>query len=315
MRFFDLHCDTVTECVKQGKSLSENDLHISLNRGKCFDAWAQTFAIWIPDELRGQDAWNYFERNYAFYRDADVAFCADAQQLDFALSGERCAAVLAVEGGAVLMGQMEKLPQIYDRGVRMLTLTWNGENELAFGCQSGKDAPLKPFGKEVVREMEKLHMAVDVSHLCRKGFYDVLEQTSGSVLASHSTCADLLQTMREPCGDREYCVRRALTDDQIRALSQHGGIVGLNFCSRFLGGTDMGSMDAALRHACRFLELGGEDFLAIGSDFDGCGIHADMDRIEKIPQLYTYFAENGLGKSLCDKIFFKNALQFMKSML
>lgn len=314
MRFFDLHCDTITECAKRGKSLTDNDMHISLKRGECFDKWVQTFAIWIPDEYRGQAAWDYFLKNYDFYRQTDVAFCETANELDDALTGNRCAAVLAVEGGAVLMGQLEKVQELYDRGVRMITLTWNGENELAVGCQAG-NAPLKPFGREVVREMAKRRMAVDVSHLCRKGFYEVLEQTDGPVLATHSTCADLLETMREPSLDRTYCVRRALTDDQIRALSQHGGIVGLNFCSRFLGGADMGNMDAALRHAYRFLELGGEDFLAMGSDFDGCGIHPDLDGIEKVPNLYTYFVEKGLGTALCDKIFFNNAFQFVKNVL
>lgn len=318
MRFLDLHCDTVTECRSRGLSLENNAMHLDYARGSRFDQWVQTFAIWIPDTLRGADAWQYFEDNYDFFS----RFCGrsalpvvgSARALQQALSESGRAAVLAVEGGAVLGGNIDRLYDLYDKGVRLITLTWNGENELAFGCQS-QGGHLKPFGRQVVSAMEKLRMIVDVSHLDRIGFYDVLEMTDRPILASHSTSAAVLDKTRKAGKDKTFSLRRALDDRQILALQSHGGLIGLNFCGSFLGDPGDDGVQAALRHAAHIVELGGEDLLSIGSDFDGCTIHTDLAGIEKIPALYDAFLQNGFGRTLSDKIFFKNGLHFFKNML
>lgn len=318
MRFLDLHCDTVTECREKGYSLSENPLHLDVRRASGFDAWVQVLAIWIPDTLRGADAWEYFDRNYTFYLEQTDLYglvrCTSFEEIDSAVSVGRFACVLAVEGGAVLGGELERTDELCRRGVRILTLTWNGENELGFGCQSGGGS-LKPFGKAVLQRMDELGMFADVSHLDRTGFYDVLEQTSRPVLASHSTSEAVLRSTRKDSADKAFSMRRALTDDQIRALSAHGGLIGLNFCGSFLGDAGDDGAEAAIRHAAHILELGGEDVLAIGSDFDGCTMHNELSGIEKMPALYETFLHAGFGRAVCEKIFFGNGLHFFKSML
>ena len=112
-----------------------------------------------------------------------------------------------------------------------------------------------------------------------------------------------------------FSIRRALTDDQIRALSAHGGLIGLNFCGSFLGDPGDDGAEAAIRHAAHIVELGGEDVLAIGSDFNGCTMHPELSGIEKMPALYDAFLQAGFGRTLCEKIFFGNGLHFFKSML
>ncbi|MBR5619782.1 MAG: membrane dipeptidase [Clostridia bacterium] len=318
MRFLDLHCDTVTECLAQGFSLSDNPLHLDVRRASCFDTWIQTFAIWIPDTLRGKDAWAYFERNYDFYLQqtdlCGLTRCVRYADMERVVSEGGFASILAVEGGAVLGGMLERTDELYRRGVRILTLTWNAENELGFGCQS-EGGHLKPFGRDVLRRMDALGMIADVSHLDRIGFYDVLEQTARHVLASHSTSEAVLRSTRRESVDSRFSKRRALSDDQIRALSAHGGLIGLNFCGSFLGDPGDDGIQAAIRHAAHILELGGEDILAIGSDFDGCPMHADLSGIEKIPALYEAFLQSGFGSALCEKLFFRNGLHFFKNML
>ena len=135
------------------------------------------------------------------------------------------------------------------------------------------------------------------------------------MLASHSTSASVLDRTRKESEDKAFSLRRALDDDQIRALSRHGGLIGLNFCGSFLGDKGDDGMAAALRHAEHILELGGEDILAIGSDFDGCTMHPELSGIECIPRLYDYFMQNGLHSEICEKIFFENAWQFFKNVL
>lgn len=318
MRFLDLHCDTVTECRDKGLSLSENPLHLDVRRAAVFDAWVQVFAIWIPDTLRGEDAWDYFERCCAFYLQqtelCGLRRCGCFSEIGLAVGEGALASILAVEGGAALGGKSERVDELYRRGVRILTLTWNGENELGYGCQSA-GGRLKPFGIEVLRQMDALGMIADVSHLDRSGFYDVLERTPRPVLASHSTSEAVLRRTRADSDDKTFSMRRALNDDQIRAISSHGGLIGLNFCGSFLGDPGDDGTQAALRHAAHIIEQGGEDVLAIGSDFDGCTMHPELSGIEKMPTLYDAFLQNGFGRALCEKIFFENGLHFFKSML
>ena len=318
MRFLDLHCDTVTECRGRGFSMQDNPMHLDFARGSLFDQWVQTFAIWIPDTLRGDDAWQYFSDNYDFFRRScaqiGIPVVGSADDLQHALDDCGKAAVLSVEGGAVLGGSISRLYELYDNNVRLMTLTWNAENELGYGCQSA-GGHLKPFGCQVVAEMEKLHMMIDVSHLDRIGFYDVLETVDCPVLASHSTSAAVLDKARKDGKDKTFSMRRALDDRQITALHEHGGLIGLNFCGSFLGDPGDDGRQAALCHAAHIVELGGEDLLSIGSDFDGCEMHAELSGIEKIPALYDFFLQNGFGQALCDKIFFENGLHFFKNML
>lgn len=318
MRLFDLHCDTVTECRSSGMSLRENTLHLDRERARCFDAWAQVFAIWIPDDVRGEDAWAYFTDHYDFFlsqlSDTSIRFCQSAADLDAAHQAGAPSALLAVEGGAVLGGRLDKLDALYRMGVRLLTLTWNDENELGYGCQSSGGG-LKPFGRDVVRRMQSLRMIVDVSHLNAQGFWDVLEMTDIPVIASHSTSASVLRKTRAPGDDRMFSVRRALDDDQIRAIALRGGLIGLNFCESFLGDPGQDGFDAVLRHARHIRQIGGVDVLAIGSDFDGCTMHPSLAGIDKMPDLYAFLRQNGFYADECEKIFFGNAWHFMKSML
>ncbi|MBQ7541887.1 MAG: membrane dipeptidase [Clostridia bacterium] len=318
MRFLDLHCDTVTECRKRRLSVKCNPLHLDFDRGAAFSEWVQTFAVWIPDELRGDAAWSYYLDNAAFFEcecsESGATVCRTYDEIRNALADGKCAAVFAVEGGAVLGGRINRLYELYRIGVRILTLTWNAENELGFGCQSA-GGRLKPFGTDVVRAMDELGMIADVSHLDRVGFYDVLDTSRRPVLASHSTSAAVLERTRKDGTDKVFSVRRALDDGQIRALSERGGLIGLNFCRSFLGDSPDDGFDAALRHASHILEIGGESVLAVGSDFDGCEIHPELAGIEYIPRLYAYFTEHGFSRVLCEKIFFENGLHFFKNVL
>lgn len=318
MRFLDLHCDTITECRNKGYSLRDNPLHLDVRRAGCFDAWVQVFAIWIPDTFRGEDAWNYFDQNYSFYSEqtqkSGLVRCASFADIERSIREKNHAAILAVEGGAVLGGRLERIHELYDKGVRILTLTWNAENELGFGCQS-EGGHLKPFGIDVIRKMNECGMIIDVSHLDRTGFYDVLERSNCPVLASHSTSETVLQKTRRESDDKFFSMRRALNDDQIRSLSINGGLIGLNFCASFLGDPGDDGIQAAMRHAAHIIELGGEEILAIGSDFDGCTMHEELSGVEKMTNMFNVFLHNGFGRPLCEKIFFENGLHFFKNMI
>ena len=131
MRLFDLHCDTIIECYNRRLSLGENrELHIALDRGRRYDPWIQCFAVWIPDTLRGQAAVRFLDAVAAFLRQEqlkqqkEITICINKE--DFNNVDNRCGAVLRVEGGAVLAGNLANIAHLHQQGVRALTLTWNG---------------------------------------------------------------------------------------------------------------------------------------------------------------------------------------------
>lgn len=302
MNYFDLHCDTASECYQNRLGLYSNGLHISLEKTEKFGRWAQVFAVWITDELRGEAAFRHFtavcrdfkEKLRQAGRDAPV-LCTDGEALQRANGEGRNMALLSIEGAAALGGELAHLDAAYEEGVRMITLTWNGPNELGDGCMTPQADGLSRFGKEAVRRMGELGVTVDVSHLSEKGFWDVARLARGPFVATHS---DSKSVQDHP---------RNLTDDQFREIVRCGGLVGLNLYAPFVGGA--GGISDLLRHAERFLSLGGEKTLAIGADFDGCDLHAEIRGVEDMDQLYAAMRDR-FGQKTADDIFFNNAYRF-----
>lgn len=319
MKLFDLHCDTAGECFNRGIPLSVNDLHIDLCKGESLDTWAQIFAIWIPDELRGSAALSYFKKVHANFveeiklNNDKIQLCQGISGSEKAASERKCSAIISCEGGSpfAFEGGIE-LAKSY--GVKVITLTWNAENELGFGCQSGVGNGLKSLGKKILSEMAASRIAADVSHLNRAGFYDVLE-SKAAVIASHSNSVSVLEETRMPSEDKIFACRRCLDDEQIKLLSQRGGLIGINFCKSFLGDEGDDGFEAAYRHICRMLELGAENSLAIGSDYDGCEINSELCGIDRMPYFESFLRTKGFDSALTDKIFFENANNFFKNNL
>ncbi|MCL2508277.1 MAG: membrane dipeptidase [Oscillospiraceae bacterium] len=304
--------------MNKNERLPENNGHISLKKAACFDQWAQVFAVFVPDEYRGAAAVGYFDRAYDYFRRefednvSSIEQCRSSDELGSCAANGKAAAILSVEGGAVLAGDIARLDSLFERGVRLITLTWNGDNEIARGCQSGSEGGLTAFGRDVLRRMNELHMAVDVSHLSREGFWDVAKRSDAPFVASHSTCCAVLQKTRADSADKARAVNRNLDDEQIRQIISRGGLIGVNFCRSFLGDPGDDGFEAVRRHLEHILNLGGENAAAIGSDYDGCNVNPELDGIDKISALAAYLMEKGWPQSLLDKIFFYNAKRFFQ---
>ena len=303
MKFFDLHCDTIGECYKGNKKLYENDLHISLRRASHYENYTQVFAVWIPDELRGAEALTYFDNvtDY-FYKElnANKNIISSYQNK----SETPIKAILAAEGGSACGGDIDGLRHIYDRGVRVITLTWNERNEIAGGAFS--DGGFTEFGKEFVKTCEELGVIIDVSHLNRTSFFEFAELSTKPFIASHSDC-DIV--------DNYYGHKRNLTDEQINIIKEKKGLIGLNFCADFLHTTDSDGYKAILAHINHLMKLGCEDVISFGSDYDGCEMHEDLKGIEKIMCLRNYLKDNGLSDELLEKFFYSNAQCFFANLI
>ena len=306
MKLFDLHCDTIGECYKNKLSLRHSGLHISLDEAKNFENYTQVFAIWIPDELRGKSATDYFNNVCDYYykeldlnKDLIVSF-NDAKKDD-----KRVKSILAIEGGAALAGDIENLYKAYEKGVRILTLTWNAQNEIASGafCENGG---LTSFGKTVIKKMEKLKMVVDVSHLNRESFFDVAENTELPFIASHSN-PDIVETNAGR--------KRNLTDEQIEIIKERNGLIGLNFYKEFLDVDNKTGVDALKVHLDYLLNKGCENIIALGSDFDGCATTDGINGLESMNEVYEALLKDGYSRNLIDDLFCNNAERFFKKMM
>lgn len=307
MRYFDLHCDTMTECCRKNLSLRENELHISLRKASALDHFVQCYAVWIPDTLRGEEAFRWFcqvaERfKLEVERNQDLLFsCKDPGDLKRAETAEKSGAVLTVESGAALGGKLENIQEWKRLGVKMCTLTWNGENELGRGVGASGSGGLSAFGKAAVHEFEEAGILIDLSHAGTELFWDTVEEAKKPLIASHSNAQKLCSHPRN------------LTDEQFAAIKASGGLVGLNFYKSFLyKSPEKASMEDILRHAEHFLSLGGEDILAMGGDMDGSALPEDMaDGLSAIPRLYEVFLRH-YPEALVEKIFYKNAVCFFQ---
>jgi microsomal dipeptidase-like Zn-dependent dipeptidase len=186
-----------------------------------------------------------------------------------------------------------------EHSLRSLSLTWNYETDYGFSCYDDVAAPLKPAGRQLLRALEQSPLFLDLSHLNDAGFYEALDLYAPPVLVTHSHSRAIVDHPR------------GLTDGQLRALGDHGGLVGHPFCPDFLG--ERGSIDEALRHIDRIATLAGEDAVSIGSDWGT----AAMGELRDTASLAALVAAVGrtYGSQLADKFAFGNADAFLRRWL
>lgn len=218
-------------------------------------------------------------------------------------------ALFTVEEGAAV-SEIADLSALYGVGMRMMTLTWNYANRLGYPNATVEhfalegaaafarvdNRPLTDFGREVVAEMNRLGIIVDVSHLSDGGFWDVLSLSTMPVVASHSNA-------------RALCpVCRNLTDDQLRALAQQGGVAGLNLTPDFLCAEGMDVLTASVDHAEHVWRVAGEDVLAFGFDFDGMQPRPPLTDCSSVPLLYDALSRR-IPPRVVDKMAWSNFLR------
>ena len=159
MRLFDLHCDTLYRAFTEQSTLFNDEFHISFNKSSGISPYIQCLAIWIPDEYRGKDAVALFDGCAAKLKEqleaSSIVWCRSADDIEFVSKNHRQGIILTVESGAALAGDLHRITELYDIGVRMMTLTWNGSNELGDGIGITENGGLSEFGRMAVHEMEK----------------------------------------------------------------------------------------------------------------------------------------------------------------
>lgn len=216
------------------------------------------------------------------------------------VDGEPCA-MLSIEGGEIIEDSLDALRYFREQGVRLFALVWNNENLIGYPHVSGGQHGLKPFGWEVVRELSRLGIAADVSHLGEGGFWDLIFHADKPPMASHSCCRKLCNHTRN------------LTDDQIRALIDAKGYIGINFYTAFLTDTGHATVETVVDHIARVAELGGIGHVGFGSDFDGIDATPEgLAHPGEVPNLLRALEKRGFSHAEIEGIAGANFLHYMK---
>ncbi len=291
MKLFDLHCDTVTRCQKAQESFYKNSGHVDVFRGETlFDQWVQIMAVYVPDELEEVDAYSFTVQHLDFF---------DKQCSEYVMAeNKKIRLIPALENGKGIGCDLSCISEFASRGLAYITLTWNGANKLGYGCLSRVDAGLTSFGKDAVREMQRVGIVPDVSHLNERGFWDVADVMRGApFIASHSLAHAVCSHPRN------------LSDEQFLTIRDCGGIVGLHLCREHLGEQSLACFE---NHFYHFLSLGGENTLSIGLDLDGTAIPESWGGIAVADALYRYLLNRNYSQSLLNAVFFENSENFFR---
>lgn len=338
MNIVDMHCDTIYLLHRScsNPSLRKNNLQIDLNKMKQGGYLLQNFALYVNME----ESANPLETALMM---ADLFYCEMEKNKDLIrpvttyeqiVSNQKkglMSALLTLEEGEICLGSLSHLRNFYRLGVRMMTLTWNFENQLAYPNYFPKkedydqnlnpkhsnvwpiggspcNLGLKEKGFSFLAEMERLGIIIDVSHLSDGGFYDVLNHTSKPFVASHSNARSLCQNCRN------------LTDDMIRSMGERGCLIGLNYFGNFLtfhpdGSPSESTITDIARHARHIANTGGIECLGLGSDFDGFTGKAQLYDCSCLPLLETALKKQDFTSSEIDQIFYKNVLNLYRELL
>ncbi len=340
MKVVDMHCDTVlvlykNQQEKRAGNLLRNDSHIDLEKMQKGNYFLQNFAMFVDLKMDIEPYYHCMKLIDIICEDITkhssmIQLVKSYDEMMTNWKEDMMSAMLTVEEGGVIEGSIDKLKELFCRGVRMMTLTWNYPNEIGYpNCISSQGTSmtygdgnqvngLTDFGFEVVSTMEELGMIIDVSHLSDAGFYDVLTNTKKPFVASHSNARALCPHVRN------------MTDDMIRKLSNRGGVLGLNFEPSFLlkinGSkdenfidskivTNQGSMKAMVAQVKHIINVGGIECLGLGSDFDGIDTPDEMRDASYLPRFAEELEAAGLTFSQIEAIFHKNVLRLYRDSL
>ena len=354
----DTHADTTQRLVFDPKfDLGErhSDGNIDIPRMKEGGLDALFFSIWVPSDVVGPPALKRAYDQIDAVRETvrthpnDLVLATTAADVRRAAGEHKIAALMGVEGGHMIDDDLRQLRNFAALGARYMTLTHFKNNNWA---DSSTDKPahngLTPFGKDVVREMNRLGMMVDISHVADKTFYDVLGLTTAPVIASHSSCRALTNHPRN------------MTDEMLRALARNGGVVMINYHAAFIseefrvasekrsgdvvtsmsalskkcGGNDActtregeridheammnGSLpkvswERIIDHIDHAVKIAGADHVGLGSDFDGATMPLGLEDASKLPKITDALLKKGYSEQDVEKILGGNILRVMEA--
>lgn len=310
----DGHCDTLYAAARSGadwtRRLSRG--HADLPRFVAAGVNIQFMAVFSDPAHRGPGyTLKALEMIELFWRGIEraagegiVRTGAVLRRSDVRRAKDGFWGLLSIEGGEAIGRSIDALLAFFRLGVRAMGLVWNYRNDLADGVADDSGGGLTPFGREVVKTMQEVGMIVDVSHLSASGFWDVVRTSRAPIVASHSNARALCNHPRN------------LTDDQLRAIADLGGVIGVNFYPPFLSGDGRAGIEHVIRHIEHIAEVAGPDCVGLGSDFDGFEQElAGLEDVTRLPTLAERLKARGVSDGDVAKVMGENWARLLERTL
>ena len=306
----DLHCDTIMQLLDHPDSgdLYRNTWKIDIEKLQKAHSKVQDFALFInlgetnDPYGRYEEMRNLCTTQIHLYGE-HIQHVLSYQDVKSVYESGKIGALMSIEEGGVLGGDLDKLKQAYQDGVRLITLTWNYPNGLGEPHCGEQHKKLTSKGVEFVEAMQDLGIIVDCSHLNDAGTEQLGDILDVPFVASHSNAREVTAHTRN------------LPDNLIKLIANKGGVIGLNFAQSFLGTSPVSRIDDIVKHGLYLINKGGEDVVALGTDFDGIKPNTEIKDASEMYRLYDAFKEAGLSVEQCEKLFWKNADRLLKEIL
>ena len=306
----DLHCDTIMKLIDHPSSgdLYRNTWKIDIEKLQKAHSKVQDFALFINlgetnDPYGRYEAMRNLCTSQIQHYGEHIHHVLSYQDIESVYASGKIGALMSIEEGGVLGGDLDKLKQAYQDGVRLITLTWNYPNGLGEPHCGEQHKKLTSKGVEFVEAMQDLGIIVDCSHLNDAGTEQLGDILDVPFIASHSNAREVTAHTRN------------LPDHLIKLIANKGGVIGLNFAQSFLGTSPISRIEDIVKHGLYLIDKGGEDVVALGTDFDGIKPDTEIKDASEMHRLYDAFKEAGLSVEQCEKLFWKNADRLLKEIL
>lgn len=305
----DAHTDILEYAYDNNMNIYDRDLSFNLYDVKDNMPWLQLVACFVHDKFkkRGYERVNNL-LDYYFNQEEkngeSIIRINNRKDMDKLRTNNKLGVVLTVENGIVLDGNIANLYELYNRGIKLMTITWNYDNELGCGNLTNNDLGLSSFGKKCIKEMDGLNMIIDVSHASVKTFWDIINISTKPVIATHSNAYKLCNNSRN------------LTDIQIKEIAKANGIIGITYCSNFLSNKKQVCINDVVNHVEYICNLVGIEYVCLGSDFDGVSKSKLPENLKGVKDIYKIeecLLHRGFNKDEINRIMGENLYNFIRN--
>lgn len=307
----DTHCDTISVILDEETELTNTKYSVNMEEALNHAPYIQCFAAYVDPK--------YIDQNKGAYKRAikiidkfnieaeksegKIQKIITSQDIDKVIENNLIGAVLTIENGSAICGDLENIQEFHKRGVQVMSVTWNLDNELACGALTKKDEGLTKLGKQYIKRLEKNNILVDISHTSEKSFYNIAMEATKPIIATHSNAKKICDHPRN------------LTDDQIKVIAKMNGLIGICFYGKFLTPKEESNIDDIINHIDHIARLVGTDYISLGSDFEGFTkqkLPKNLTGIRDINNLFKRMKTRGFTDEEINKIAGKNVVRILK---
>ena len=318
----DLHCDTIEKAFDERLKLNTNKLSFNTIDVKENLPYIECLATFVHSKYDKEQ--NGFKRAneiidnfYKIYNPEEIYIIKQKEDLESSQLKLKIGAILSIENGTAISGDLGNIQKLYKKGIRMMGIVWNDDNDLSCGALTKNDTGLTELGKEYIKELDKQKIIIDVSHASKKTFWDICKtlESNNTYLKENKT--QIYPIIASHSNVQKLCNHpRNLDDEQIKLIAKMKGVIGICFNKIFLTNSIKASVLDIVNHIDYIVNLVGIDYVSFGSDFDGLEkehMLEDVRGVNDYNKILNELNRRGYKQEEIDKICYKNFIRVVKN--